>query len=85
MLGRQNWIRPPRGAALDGLLPLHMAQRNLRLGIVGTAGIWGGKVMWVKMMNTNSLDGMVLIAILNLEYCEILVNVMEHTKWWLKT
>lgn len=26
------------GAALDGLLPLHMAQRNLRLGIVGTAG-----------------------------------------------
>ncbi|CAL1149217.1 unnamed protein product, partial [Cladocopium goreaui] len=26
------------GSALDGLLPLHMAQRNLRLGIVGTAG-----------------------------------------------
>ena len=34
-----------------------MAQRNLRLGIVGTAGLWGGKVMWVKMMNTNSLVG----------------------------
>ena len=33
------------GAALDGLLPLHMAQRNLRLGIVGTAGLSYGKVM----------------------------------------
>ncbi|CAJ1333106.1 unnamed protein product [Effrenium voratum] len=26
------------GSALDGLLPVHMAERNLRLGIVGSAG-----------------------------------------------
>ena len=31
-------LRRCGGSALDGLLPLHLAQRGLRLGIVGSAG-----------------------------------------------